>query len=74
MRGHFAELDGFFGPDKARELEAKLRGLGKDAQICASTPASTTPSSTTTVPRCTPPSRPPLAWDETIEFFRSTIR
>lgn len=33
IRGHFAELDGFFGPDRARELEAKLQGLGKDASF-----------------------------------------
>jgi len=28
--GHAAELDGFFTPDAARELEETLKGLGKD--------------------------------------------
>jgi carboxymethylenebutenolidase len=30
VRGHMAEHDDFFGPDAARALETKLRGLGKD--------------------------------------------
>lgn len=29
--GHYAANDGFFTPEAARELEAKLRGLGKSA-------------------------------------------
>ena len=33
VRGHFAELDGFFGPDLARGLEADLRAHGIDASI-----------------------------------------
>jgi carboxymethylenebutenolidase len=28
--GEYAELDGFFTPELARELEAKLQGMGKD--------------------------------------------
>jgi carboxymethylenebutenolidase len=31
--GHYAELDEFFSPDKARELEATLNGLGKDVEL-----------------------------------------
>lgn len=53
IRGHFAELDGFFGPDRARELEAKLQGLGKDRELPDPPPVSTTRSSTTTGPRST---------------------
>ena len=30
VRGHIAEHDDFFGPDAARALEAKLKGMGKD--------------------------------------------
>ena len=30
VRGHMAEKDDFFGPDAARALEQKLRGMGKD--------------------------------------------
>lgn len=33
VEGHYAELDGYFTPDLARELEATLRGLGKDATL-----------------------------------------
>ncbi|MGH9188056.1 MAG: dienelactone hydrolase family protein [Acidimicrobiales bacterium] len=31
--GHYAENDGFFGPDKAAELEQKLKDLGKEADL-----------------------------------------
>jgi carboxymethylenebutenolidase len=31
--GHYAELDEFFTVDKARELEASLKGLGKDVDF-----------------------------------------
>src|SRR5678815_4807861 len=30
VRGHMAENDDFFGPDAAKALETKLRGMGKD--------------------------------------------
>lgn len=30
VQGHMAEQDDFFGPDAARQLEAKLQGMGKD--------------------------------------------
>lgn len=33
VRGHMAENDSFFPPDKARELEAKLRSMGKDVTL-----------------------------------------
>lgn len=33
VRGHMAENDDFFGPDAARALEAKLKGLGKDVEF-----------------------------------------
>jgi carboxymethylenebutenolidase len=33
VQGHFASQDGFFSPDKARALEAKLTGLGKDVEF-----------------------------------------
>jgi carboxymethylenebutenolidase len=33
VRGHMAEHDSFFGPDAARALEAKLRGMGKDVAL-----------------------------------------
>ncbi len=33
VQGHFAELDGFFGPDLARGLETEIRDAGGDASI-----------------------------------------
>jgi carboxymethylenebutenolidase len=33
VRGNFAEKDGFFGPDKAKGLEADLKAAGVDAEI-----------------------------------------
>ena len=33
IRGHYAENDGFFGPDKVAALQAKLDELGKDAEL-----------------------------------------
>jgi carboxymethylenebutenolidase len=33
VRGHMAENDDFFGPDAAKALEAKLRGMGKDVTL-----------------------------------------
>ena len=33
IRGHMAEKDDFFPPDKARALEAKLRAMGKDVTL-----------------------------------------
>jgi carboxymethylenebutenolidase len=33
VRGHMAENDDFFGPDGARALEAKLKGMGKDVVL-----------------------------------------
>ena len=59
VRGHFAEHDGFFGPDKARGWRPSCRDSARTRR-CASTPMSTTPSSTTIAPRCTPPRLPPL--------------
>ena len=33
VRGHMAEHDDFFKPEGARELEAKLRAMGKDVRL-----------------------------------------
>ncbi len=33
VRGHMAEHDSFFPPDKAKELEARLRAIGKDVEF-----------------------------------------
>jgi|SRR5690554_6649390 len=33
VRGHYAEQDDFFGPEKVAELQDKLRSLGKDVEL-----------------------------------------
>ncbi len=33
IQGHFAENDDFFGPEGARELEAKMQGMGKKVTL-----------------------------------------
>lgn len=33
VHGHYAEHDDYFGPEKARALEAELKGLGKDVEL-----------------------------------------
>ena len=33
VQGHFAEEDGFFGPEPVRQLEAQLKGMGKDVEF-----------------------------------------
>ena len=33
MRGHMAEHDDFFSPEKAKAFEAHMKGLGKDVEI-----------------------------------------
>lgn len=33
VRGHMANPDDFFSPEKARDLESRLQGMGKDVQL-----------------------------------------
>jgi carboxymethylenebutenolidase len=33
VQGHYAEKDGFFGPDKVKELQDQLRAVGIDADL-----------------------------------------
>lgn len=33
VQGHFAEKDDFFGPGPVKELEAQLKGMGKDVEF-----------------------------------------
>ena len=73
LRGHFAELDGFFGPDKARELEAKLQELDKDAQIRIH-PGVDHAFFNDARPEVFSPEAAAAAWEDTIGFFRESIR
>ena len=73
VRGHFAEHDGFFGPDKARELEAKLQGLGKDATLRIH-PDVDHAFFNDDRPEVYSAEAAAAAWDDTLEFFRGAIR
>lgn len=72
IRGHFAELDGFFGPEAAAALEEELRGLGKDAVITVHEGADHAFFNDTRPDvYAEPASR--RAWDETVSFFREAL-
>lgn len=73
LRGHFAEQDGFFSPEMARDLEERLRSMGKDASIRIH-PGCDHAFFNDARPEVHDPERADEAWRETVEFFRSTIR
>jgi carboxymethylenebutenolidase len=73
VRGHFAENDGFFSPEKARELERTLRDLGKDAVIEIH-PGVDHAFFNDDRPEVYSAEESRKAWDATIAFFRETIR
>ena len=72
VRGHFAELDGFFSPDKARALEAQLQDLGKDVELEIH-PGVDHAFFNDTRPEVYNATEAAKAWDATIAFFRETI-
>jgi len=72
VRGHFAELDGFFGPDLARGLEQQLRDLGKDAQITIHEGADHAFFNDTR-PDVYKPECAAEAWASTLELFSSVL-
>jgi carboxymethylenebutenolidase len=72
VRGHFAEQDGFFSPDKARALEAQLQGLGKDVELEIH-PGVDHAFFNDTRPEVYDAGEARKAWDATIAFFHETI-
>jgi len=72
VRGHFAELDGFFGPDAARELEAEMREAGKDASIEIH-PGVDHAFFNDTRPEVYQAAEAEKAWESTLEFFRGSL-
>lgn len=72
LRGHFAELDGFFGPEAARELEAELVGLGKDAVITVH-PGVDHAFFNDHRPEVYDRATADAAFDSTVEFFRRAL-
>ena len=72
IRGHFASEDGFFGPDKVRELDQKLKALGKDVEFVIHEGADHAFFNDTR-PEVYDAAHAQEAWDATIAFFRETI-
>ena len=72
VRGHFAAEDGFFGPDKVRELEAKLQGLDKDVQFTIHEGVDHAFFNDTR-PEVYDQDKAELAWGETVAFLTGAL-
>lgn len=70
--GHYAENDEFFPPEKARELEDQLRGLGKDVEIVVH-PGTSHAFFNDTRPEVHDPQEARLLWESSVDFFRRTL-
>lgn len=73
IRGHFAELDEFFSPDKAAALEAQLQDLGKDAVITVH-PGVHHAFFNDARPEVYAPEAAVQAWEDTTSFLRDELR
>jgi len=72
MLGHFAELDGFFSPEKAKELEATLKGLGKEVDFHVY-PGVDHAFFNDVRPEAYDKEAASTAWVRTLEFFRAKL-
>ena len=72
VRGHFAENDGFFGPELALGLEQQLRDLGKDATITIH-PGCDHAFFNDARPEVYDAAQSALAWADSLDLFRSTL-
>lgn len=72
VEGHFAELDGFFSPEKAAELESKLTALGKDATIIVH-PGVDHAFFNDSRPEVYDEAQADAAWASTLDFFRANV-
>jgi carboxymethylenebutenolidase len=70
--GHYAELDGYFTPEMAKDLEGTLQSLGKDAVIVVHEDADHAFFNDDR-PEVYQPDAAQTAWDETLDLFRSTL-
>jgi carboxymethylenebutenolidase len=70
--GHYAENDGFFTPDKAADLQAKLDELGKEADLHVH-PGVDHAFFNDTRPEVHDPEQSAIAWRETIDFFKEKL-
>ena len=70
--GHYAGDDGFFSPEMARDLEAKLRGLGKSATLYVYDGVDHAFFNDTR-PEVHDEDAATQAWNRTLSFFRSKL-
>jgi carboxymethylenebutenolidase len=70
--GHYAELDEYCTPDAARALEARLRGLGREAEIYIY-PGTDHAFFNDTRPEVHNAEASALAWERTLDFMRSHL-
>jgi carboxymethylenebutenolidase len=73
VQGHYAENDDFAGPEKVRELDAELRGLGKDTEFFIY-PGTEHAFTNHQRPEVYDPQAATEAWLRTLEFFRANVR
>jgi carboxymethylenebutenolidase len=72
VRGQFAALDAFFGPDQAHALEQQLRDLGKDALITVHDDCDHAFFNDTR-PEVYKAEHAAEAWDATVGLFRGVL-
>lgn len=72
VEGHYAELDGFFTPAAAQELEATLRGLGKAATLHVY-PGTDHAFFNDTRPEVYDAAASATAWDRTVTLMRTSL-
>jgi carboxymethylenebutenolidase len=72
VQGHYAELDGYFGPAAVHDLEATLRGLGKSVEMFIYDGCDHAFFNDTR-PEVYNAEAAKLAWDRTVAFFRSQL-
>ena len=72
VRGHYAENDGFAGPEQVKALEQQLRDLGKDAELIIH-PGVEHAFFNDTRPEVYSAEDSAKAWDATLAFFRAEL-
>jgi carboxymethylenebutenolidase len=72
VRGQYAELDEFFTPDLAAQLEAQLRDLGKDVQFTVH-PGAHHAFFNDHRPEVYNAEASAKAWDATLDLFRTSL-
>jgi len=72
VRGNFAADDGFFGPDKAKALEADLKAAGVDAEITI-WPGCDHAFFNDTRPEVHDPDISAQAWAQTVSFLHAEL-